>query len=112
MASGVHTAALQTYAWAKMYTVYSEYVPASTALELTFSGEDLCGVCALSQATLKELTDSLELSLNEQKPLVAAAHHFAWEAPSADHSPSHGFSPPRSYQEITLAFEPPPPRAA
>ncbi len=112
MASGVHTAALQTYAWAKMYTVYSEYVPSCDALELTFSGENLCGVCALSQATLKELANSLELSLNEQTPLLAHTYHFVWKAPSADHSPSHGFSPPRSYQEITLAFEPPPPRAA
>lgn len=95
-----------------MYDVYSESVPTLTALELTFSGEDLCGICVISQATQQDLLDSLELTLNEQKPLVQITGILAWLNPSTEEPRNHGLSPARSPQEITLAFDPPPPRAA
>lgn len=112
MASGVHTVALQSYGWAKMFEVYSESAPVATAIELTFSGQELCGVCVLSQATQQDLADSLELTLDEQKPLVQLTQNLAWQCPSPEEPPQHGFTPPRNFQEIRLAFDPPPPRSA
>ncbi len=111
MASGIHTVALQSYGWVKMFEVYSKSVPVATAIDLTFSGQELCGVCVLSQATQRDLVDSLELTLGEQKPLVQLTQNLAWQCPSAEEPPQHGFNPPRNYQEISLVFDPPPPRA-
>lgn len=112
LASGVHTVALQGYAWVRMYDAYSQSVPTRTALELTFSGDELCGICVISQDTLDDVSDSLELTLGEQKPLVHASFAIEWQ-PSEQTVPlTHGFSPLRTLREISLAFDPPPPRSA
>jgi hypothetical protein len=43
--SGLHVVVFQMYGWARMYLEYSEYMSSEEALELTFSGRELCGVC-------------------------------------------------------------------
>lgn len=43
--SGLHVVVIQVYGWARMYLEYSEYMSSEEALELTFSGREMCGVC-------------------------------------------------------------------
>jgi hypothetical protein len=112
LSSGFHTVALQGYAWLKMYDAYHQSLPASQALELTFSGDELCGICVISQDTLDDLSESLELSLGEQKPLVSLsteplAHSAGFPFGSVLKS-----GPTPELREISLNIEPPPPRFA
>lgn len=111
LVNGFHTVALQCYGWTQMFSAYHQVVPAAEALELTFSGNDLCGICTLSQATQKTLSESLTLTLNEQKPLAppslssplsSPAERGECEAGNSRHSPLH---------EIVIGLDPPPPRA-
>lgn len=111
-ASGFHTVALQTYGWAKMYDAYSESVPSAEALEMTFSGVELCGVCVISQETLQDMENSLELSLSEKTPLVQFTISQLDIVQPEGQSATDGIVPLKVYQEIRLANEPPPPRCA
>ncbi|EDY81279.1 hypothetical protein VDG1235_897 [Verrucomicrobiia bacterium DG1235] len=112
LASGFHAVALQSYGWARMYDVYSDSLPAAQALDLTFSGLDLCGICILSQETLQDIDDSLSLALAEKSPLTPLPFSYL-SYPKPEEQPiTHGPPPLRIYQEITLSFEPPPPRCA
>lgn len=112
LASGFHTVALQSYGWARMYDVYSDSLPSAEALELTFSGDELCGICVLSQELTGNLNDSIKLSLGEQIPLAnptfaSVTFTLPQSKPVQDGAYTH-----QTYQEITLEIEPPPPRRA
>lgn len=113
MASGVHTLALQTYGWVRMYEAYRTSLSPAAALELTFSGDELCGICVLSQSSLDTLNENLSLALNEQHlPLVSPSEPQATlrEPGATYHQLRH--PPTRCPNEIPLEFEPPPPRLA
>lgn len=45
LASGTHWDLVQSFGWAKMAVNYSRTMPLDEALRLTFSPENLCGVC-------------------------------------------------------------------
>lgn len=112
LASGFHTLALQSYGWARMFAAYSDSLPSAEALELAFSGDELCGICVLSQELTGNLSESLKLSLGEQTTLANPAFaSIIFTLPEAKPVQDGAFQR-RTYQEITLEFEPPPPRRA
>lgn len=112
LASGFHTITLQLYGWARMYDAYSDAMPSATALTLTFSGVELCGICVLSQELNQDQDDRVEFALGKQTPLALPNLN----SPSLTLPKAKSFlgasSPPRNFQEIVLEFEPPPPRCA
>lgn len=44
--TGTHLIALQGIAYIRMFSEYQATMPANEALELTFSGKEICGICA------------------------------------------------------------------
>ncbi len=50
-ATGSQWDAVQTFAWARMFTTYAQSMPLLEAAKKTFSGEELCGVCEVVQKT-------------------------------------------------------------
>ncbi|MBK1880313.1 hypothetical protein [Pelagicoccus mobilis] len=112
MANGIHTAAIQTYAWGKMFDAYNKAMPTLQAIELTFSGEELCGICEFSKEFRDCMNESVALSLSDSKPLL---HQNASEA--RVQTPPNTFSgygalSEKQHQEIILETDPPPPRFA
>lgn len=112
LSSGFHTVALQGYAWLKMYNAYQQSLPACQALELTFAGDELCGICVISQDTLDDLSDSLELSLGEQKPLVSLPTDTLYRNAGIPFASALNSAPTLELRETSLSIEPPPPRFA
>jgi len=45
LSNGLHVAPLQAFAWFRMYSEYSEIMPAFEAVSVTFSGKELCVIC-------------------------------------------------------------------
>ena len=48
-ATGSHWELMQTFAWGRMIVTYSQSMPLLRAVEKTFDGDTLCGVCELVQ---------------------------------------------------------------
>jgi hypothetical protein len=46
LATGSHWDLVQTYAWGRMIANYSQTMPLAQAIKLTFTPDNLCGVCA------------------------------------------------------------------
>lgn len=111
LSNGFHTFALQCYGWTQMFAAYNQVAPASEAFDLTFSGDDLCGVCILSQSTQKDLADSLALTLSEQKPFAQPTLSTSRKHPSAPSQSEPGAIPHLILHEIVIGLDPPPPRA-
>tara|TARA_B110000037_G_scaffold192667_1_gene227049 strand:+ start:237 stop:614 length:378 start_codon:yes stop_codon:yes gene_type:complete len=44
--TGAHLIALQGIAYMRMFSAYQESMSATEAFELTFSGQEICGICA------------------------------------------------------------------
>lgn len=44
-ANGWHVLILQGYGWSRMFLEYSKSLPTADAIELTFSGKEVCGIC-------------------------------------------------------------------
>jgi len=57
-ANGVVWNAVQVIGWAKMFHDYSQVMPATQALQLTFSGEAPCNFCNLAESG-REQTEQL-----------------------------------------------------
>ena len=49
LATGSHWDLVQTFGWGRMIVTYSRSMPLRQAIEKTFSGDTLCGVCELVQ---------------------------------------------------------------
>ena len=47
LATGSHWDLVQTFGWGRMIATYSRAMPLLRAVKQTFSGEAMCGVCAL-----------------------------------------------------------------
>lgn len=45
LATGSHWDLVQTFAWGRMIVTYSESMPLAQAIKLTFTPENVCGVC-------------------------------------------------------------------
>lgn len=51
LATGSHWDLVQTFAWGRMIATYSQSMPLAQAVRLTFTPDNLCGVCeSVSQA--------------------------------------------------------------
>lgn len=61
LSNGFHVVALQGVAWVKMYSEYSEILSSSDALELTFSGQEICGICIAAE----EVRGNMDKMLND-----------------------------------------------
>ena len=49
LATGSHWDLVQTFGWGRMIVTYSRAMPLAQAVQKTFSGEAMCGVCELVQ---------------------------------------------------------------
>lgn len=74
LASGAHWDLAQGFGWARMVVSYSRTMPLEDALRLTFSPENLCGVCEF-------------VAENKTR---SSAEGFASNAPAAPESPEKG----------------------
>lgn len=45
LATGSHWDLVQTFAWGRMIATYSQTMPLAQAVKLTFTPDNLCGVC-------------------------------------------------------------------
>lgn len=45
LATGSHWDLVQTFAWGRMIATYSQTMPLAQAIKLTFTPDNLCGVC-------------------------------------------------------------------
>ncbi len=57
LATGSHWDLVQTFGWGRMIATYSQTVPLAEAIRLTFTPENMCGVCT-AVATAKQQSDS------------------------------------------------------
>lgn len=88
-ANGAVWNVVQVVAWAKMFRNYSEVMPATEALRVTFTGDacELCHVVQAAQDTAREQlpqdaalggSDRLLLALSTPPPVVLASPDFSW----------------------------------
>lgn len=47
LASGAHWDLVQSFAWGRMIATYSQTMPLAEAVRLTFTADNLCGVCTI-----------------------------------------------------------------
>ena len=100
---GGQWAAFQVIAWGNMIREYSQMVPLSTAVEMTFSGEYPCPICkAISEKQQREKEKALEIGKDKQKFFVKET---AASAPRLAAAPSDY---PVLRQGLVLRSEPPP----
>lgn len=53
-ATGSQWDVAQTFGWARMFVAYTETMPVLEALQKTFGGDELCGVCEVVQGARQE----------------------------------------------------------
>ena len=57
LATGSHWDLVQTFAWGRMIATYSQTMPLAQAIKLTFTPDNLCGVCeSVSEAKQQQDT--------------------------------------------------------
>ncbi len=56
-ATGSHWDLVQTFAWGKMFATYSQSMSYMDAAKLTFSADNLCGVCKIVAEATQDDTD-------------------------------------------------------
>jgi hypothetical protein len=57
LATGSHWDLVQTFAWGRMVATYSQTMPLAQAIKLTFTPDNLCGVCkSVSEAKQQQET--------------------------------------------------------
>jgi hypothetical protein len=57
LATGSHWDLVQTFAWGRMIATYSQSMPIGQAIRLTFTPDNMCGVCeAVSEAKHQDST--------------------------------------------------------
>lgn len=57
LATGSHWDLVQTFAWGRMIATYSQSMPLAQAVKLTFTPDNLCGVCeSVSEAKQQQET--------------------------------------------------------
>ena len=54
LATGGHWHLVQTFAWGRMIVAYAKTMPVREALRLTFTADNMCGVCELVNAAQKQ----------------------------------------------------------
>lgn len=110
-ANGALLDAVQVFAWAKMFTGYTQTMSVSTALQKTFDPAQRCemcdGVAAAKEASrdqqpraVEQSAEKLLLALHRPAPLVL-------ERPPGDWPPSFALAAPSRTEAVPV----PPPRA-
>lgn len=112
--SGIYSFGIQAYGWYRMYDAYSETLPASEALALTFSGDELCGICVLSEDSRQDLDDNLAFVHKSENhtPLSLPLESLLSPTPSTSEASPPGKSPLPFLTATPPSIEPPPPRLA
>jgi hypothetical protein len=100
-ANGAIWNVVQVVAWAKMFHDYSQVMPATRALEVTFDGSAPCQLCHISQkgqdaareqlpreAVLGGGLDKLLLLADHVPVVVLTAPDFAWPGVANDAGPT------------------------
>jgi hypothetical protein len=60
LATGSHWDLVQTFAWGRMIATYSQSMPLTQAIKLTFTPDNLCGVCeSVSEAKQQQQDTAL-----------------------------------------------------
>jgi len=104
LATGSHWDLVQTFGWGRMIATYAQSMPFREAVRLTFTPENLCGVCS-AVATAKRETDARGAPLDRlagkvflvyapaPAPIVAAPAASRW-SPGETAMPSSERSAP------------------
>ena len=61
LATGSHWDLVQTFAWGRMITTYSHSMPLLRAVEKTFAGDALCGVCELVRGAKQQDANNAQI---------------------------------------------------
>lgn len=103
LASGAQWDLLQGFAWGRMIASYSRTMPLAEALRLTFTPDNLCGVCAFvadakTRADLGKTNPadaSADPAAKAKAPLATPpAHVFVFRSVTAPAWPAEQFEPP------------------
>ena len=70
MLTGLHFLIFQCIAWGRMYHDFSEYLPGDIALQLVFSGKEVCGMCEAIEQARSTMQDSVHSWLNPKPVLM------------------------------------------
>ncbi|MEN9841433.1 MAG: hypothetical protein RL376_1233 [Verrucomicrobiota bacterium] len=84
LASGAHWDFVQGFAWGRMIAAYSRTMPLEQAIKLTFTADNLCGVCEFV-AEGKTRSDALPSSSQTPAPGETMAKAKPPIAPAPEH---------------------------
>ena len=113
ISSGWYAVALQIYGWARMFDAYHASMPAAEAINIALSGEELCGICVLSEEARKDLDETIKKGIAEmQSLLLEPATNAVMLRPPMPKSFAFFAAKPVFPLEISRDIEPPPPRRA
>ena len=101
---------LQGVAWANMIREYSEIVPVSQAIEMTFSGKYPCAMCKMI-AEKKEAENAKVATLFQHEKKLTSPGFFV-KAPVLSEAPQDFVAWTQSLQVRSEAPPTPPPRFA
>ncbi len=85
LASGAQWDLLQSFAWGRMIATYSQTMPMADAIRLTFTADNLCGVCEfVADARTRDSSEAGELDrapaadpvAKAKGPLALPPEHF------------------------------------
>lgn len=103
LASGAQWDVLQSFAWGRMIATYSRTMPLDEAVRLTFTSENVCGVCvfvaeAKTRADSNRSADRAPASADSlakaKAPLATPPEHlFVFQALPAPVWPQENFEP-------------------
>ena len=112
LATGSHWDLVQTFAWGRMIALYSQSMPLQEAIRLTFTPENMCGVCeVVADAQQDANAATAPLTARDAKILLAPGDFpsVVLAAPQPERWPTFGVTTPDGF----LTPPPlPPPRLA
>ncbi|MCH6258158.1 hypothetical protein MLD52_16470 [Puniceicoccaceae bacterium K14] len=60
LSSGLLVVIMQLIAWTSMFSEYSQVASFSDSLELTFSGNEICGICLVADEIQEDMDETLD----------------------------------------------------
>ncbi len=108
--SGGEWAVLQCVAWVNMIREYSEMVPLSQAVEMTFSGEYPCALCKVIAEKKQSENSRIAVLVKPEKLISTPA--FSYRPRVATFARPVYFEPERFLQTRSDVPPTPPPRVA
>lgn len=84
LANGAHWDLVQSFAWGRMIATYSQTMPVAEAVRLTFTADNLCGVCEFV-ADGKTRADAGDLSATDAAAKDPAAKAVLLLATAPEH---------------------------